>query len=325
MTDRRSFLHTLGTALGATALGVACPGSAAVGCTTAGRASGGPTTSGPGTASESAVTSPAVVPSPEPAAIGLQLYTVRDEMRRSIADTLARVARTGYREVEFAGYFNTSPAQIRTLLDENGLRAPAAHMSLETLETGWGASVQAAHTVGHTTLVVPWLAPARRRTLDDWRRLATTLNTLGDRARRDGLRIGYHNHDFEFTPLDGSVPFDVLLAETDPALVTMELDVYWTVKSDANPVRYLTDHRGRFTMLHLKDSAGPPAHAMRDVGAGTIDFAALIARGRAAGVRHLFVEHDAPPDPFASIEASFAHLSRLGANAARFPSAKDVP
>lgn len=242
--------------------------------------------------------------------IGLQLYTVRTQLAHDFAGTLARVAAIGYREVEFAGYFGRDAREIRALLDRYGLVAPAAHVqSIAPAE--WRASLDAANVIGHRYVVVAWLPPELRRTLDDFRRLAQTLNRMAAEARAAGLEFAYHNHDYEFVPTEGRVPFDVLLAETDPHLVQVEMDLYWITKGGQDPLAYFARYPGRFPMVHVKDSMGPPDHRMVDVGAGTIDFRKIFAHGAQAGIRHYFVEHDEPPDAFASIRASYEYLRRL--------------
>lgn len=245
--------------------------------------------------------------------LGLQLYTLRTEMTANLERTLARVGSLGYREVEFAGYFGRTPAQVRAALAAAGLTAPATHLALETLEGERQAGTLAeAAAVGHRWIVVPWIAPAQRRTLDDWRRIAGRLNVAAAAAQRAGFSFAYHNHDFELTPIDARVPLELLLAETDPALVKLELDVYWAVKAGADPFALFSRWPGRVAMLHLKDTAGAPAHRMVEVGAGTIDWARILREGMArGGVRHAFVEHDQPADPWASVWASAEHLKKL--------------
>jgi sugar phosphate isomerase/epimerase len=241
--------------------------------------------------------------------IGVQLYTVRSEMANGVEATLERVAAIGYHEVEFAGYFDRTPEQIRATLSATGLSAPASHVPWERLETGWRETLDEAARAGHGTVIVAFLPADRRRTLDDYRRWAALFNDAGRAARATGLRYAYHNHDFEFTPIEGTVPYDVLLAETDPELVAFELDLFWTVKAGGDPLAYTARHPGRFPLVHVKDMDADGR--MVDVGAGRIDFAAIFARSAQAGIRHYFVEHDEPADPFASIEASYVYLRSL--------------
>lgn len=243
--------------------------------------------------------------------IGLQLYTVRALMARDPDATLARVAAIGYEEVEFAGYLGHRPEDLARALDRHGLAAPSAQVPLAAVERGWSAALDDACTLGHRYVVVAWLPAAGRRTLDDYRVLADQLDRAGEIARTRGIRLAYHNHDFECTPVQGTVPFDLLLERTDPALVRFELDLYWIVKAGRDPLAYFARYPGRFPLLHVKDAGPPPGRAMADVGRGTIDFAGIFARRHQAGVEHAFVEHDDPPDPIASIRASYEAMQRL--------------
>jgi sugar phosphate isomerase/epimerase len=235
-------------------------------------------------------------------AVGVQLYTVRDLMAEDVAGTLAAVAGIGYREVEFAGYFNQDPHAIRSWLDAEGLTAPSAHFHVED----WEPAFEVATILGHRYLVDPWIAPDKRETLDDYRRVAETFNEIGLQAQAAGFQFAYHNHDFEFQPMDGQIPFDVLLAETDPDLVQIQLDLFWTTHGGGDPLEYFAAYPGRYPSVHVKDRS--PDGTMVDVGRGAIDFPAIFADAEAAGVEHYFVEHDSPDDSLESIRRSYAHL-----------------
>ena len=241
--------------------------------------------------------------------IGLQLYTVRSLLQEDFPGTLKAVADAGYDEVEFAGYFDRPPEEVRALLERVGLDAPAAHVPLDALQRDLAGTIEAARTVGHRYLVCPWLSPEDRVSIERYQELATLWNEVGAACREAGLRFGYHNHDFEFAAIGGRLPFDVLLAETDPELVDFELDLFWITKGGQDPLRYFARHPGRFTLCHVKDMAADGS--MVDVGKGGIDFAAIFARAEQAGLKHFFVEHDQPPDPLASIAASHDHLAAL--------------
>jgi sugar phosphate isomerase/epimerase len=244
------------------------------------------------------------------APLGVQLYTLRGEMRASVEATLAEVAGIGYREVEFAGYFNRTPAQLRSALGANRLTAPAAHVELGALEGEAAArTFEAARVIGHRYLVVAWTPQEWRRTLDDWRRVAERFNRVGEACRAAGLQFAYHNHDFEFRPLEGRVPFDVLCEETDPGLVQIELDLYWITHGGGDPLAFMRRWPGRIPCVHVKDRTADGR--MVDVGAGAIDWRTLLGRRRQAGIRHFFVEHDEPADGFGSVRASYEFLSRL--------------
>lgn len=230
---------------------------------------------------------------------GIQLYTVREAMQADTFATLERLAGLGYREVEFAGYFNHDPARLRAALDRLDLTAPSVHVSLEALEDDFSAVTAPARILGHDWLVVPWLDAALREP-PGWRDLVDRFNRIGRRVREAGFRFGYHNHDFEFAAPGGAsgTLFEILVQETDPDLVAFELDIYWAVKGGRDPVGLVSDHPGRFPMVHVKDSAGPPEHRMVDVGRGTIDFSAVFAAA-AGHIRHAFLEHDEPADAWA--------------------------
>jgi sugar phosphate isomerase/epimerase len=245
--------------------------------------------------------------------IGIQLYSVRTEMQRDMPGTLARLAEIGYHEVEFAGYYRRTPAEVKQLLERNRLSAPSTHVTYESVRDTFDKVADEAQAVGHQYLTVPFLGEAERRSADTWRRVAQDFNRAGEKARARGLRFAYHNHDFEFNRVDGILPFDLLITETDPALVSFQMDVYWTVKAGGDPLAYFRRHPTRFSMLHIKDSAGPPGHAQTDVGAGTIDFAGIMRLdvSQQSSVKHVFVEHDQPPNPLVFAKNSFDHLSKL--------------
>lgn len=239
--------------------------------------------------------------------VGLQLFTVRDRMMADLPGALSRIAEIGYREVEFAGYFGAPPAEIRRLVAASGLSAPAAHIGAFTGPDAvrddpdrWIGEVAEA---GHEWLVIPWLDEEDRRTLDQYRELADALNGFAERCRASGLKFAYHNHDFEFRPIDGVQPYDLLMERCDPALVAFELDLYWATHAGRDPRALLAQYPGRFPMCHVKDRAADGS--MIDVGAGTIDFAAIFADPNASFV-HYFVEHDAPRDSLATAAANFA-------------------
>lgn len=240
--------------------------------------------------------------------LGVQLYTLREAMAESVEATLDRVAAIGYREVEFAGYFGRSPEEIRRALDAAGLRAPSAHVGVGALDD-WPAILDAAGAMGHDWLVVASLPPAMRASLDDWRRTAERFEAAGEAARARGIGLAFHNHAEAARPVDGVVPLELLLRETTPEHVSVQADIYWMVEGGTDPVAFLERWPGRIPSLHVKDRTVDGA--MADVGAGAIDWAAVLSAGLEAGVRHHFVEHDRPPDPFASAEASYRYLDGL--------------
>ncbi len=244
--------------------------------------------------------------------VGIQLYTVRDDMERDFEGTLASIAGIGYKEVEFAGYFGRSPAAVRTLLDRLGLSAPSAHGPLSMLSNDWDKTIENAKIMGHEYLIVAGIPERDRPTLDDYRKLGDRFNSAGEVARKAGVRLGYHNHEFEFAKLEGNLPYDVLLERTDPALVAMQLDLFWIMKGGQSPLEYFERHRGRFELVHVKDMGPAPEQRMVDVGQGEIDWARIFAKRDNAGIRHFVVEHDDPkPSPLASAKTSYDYLAQL--------------
>ena len=242
--------------------------------------------------------------------LGVQLYTIRDAVTKDLDGSLARVAAMGYREVELAGYRSHTVAEFRAALDRNGLTAPSTHIAMERVRDELPQVLDEAHVLGHEFVVCPNI-PDEKEGLDGYRRAADVLNRAGELAGKSGIRIGYHNHESELVPIDGLRPYDVLLDRTDPALVAMEMDVFWLVKGGGDPLVYFRKYPGRFRMLHVKDMDSSPARGMTDVGKGVIDWKSLFAQSGQAGVQHYFVEHDHARDPFASIAASYNYLRKL--------------
>jgi len=240
--------------------------------------------------------------------LGLQLYTMRKEMNSDFEGTLARIAELGYSEVEFAGYFDRLPNEVRKVLDTNGLISPAAHIPWQSVRDNLDFEIERALVLGQKNIVIPYLGP-NERTESHYKQLIETLNFAGEACKKAGLRIGYHNHDFEFQPIAGMVPYDLILDETEDSLVDFELDLYWIAHAGIDPIPYFEKYPGRFTMLHLKDRTSDGE--MAAIGSGEINFESIFSRAELAGVRHYFVEHDNPSNAFASIRKSYGALSTM--------------
>lgn len=244
--------------------------------------------------------------------VGVQLYTVRSEMAKDFDGSLKKIAELGYKQVEFAGYYNRDPKQIRSLLDGLGLEAPSAHVSLKEIRENLPRAIEAAKTIGHRYIICPYLMDNERKSIDQYKEYAALFNKAGEECRKAGIQFGYHNHDFEFKPLDGKVPFDVLLGETDKKLVKIELDLYWTVKAGHKPVEFMKKHPGRFAAFHVKDMDSTPKGFFTEVGRGVIDFREIFRAGKKAGVDLYIVEQDQTPgSPFDSLKISIDNLKGL--------------
>jgi sugar phosphate isomerase/epimerase len=246
---------------------------------------------------------------PEKQVPGIQLYTVRESMAADVPGTLRAIAGIGFKEVEFAGYGDHSPKQVRGLLDDLGLKSPSSHVPAHTVRDEPLSLIEAATVIGNDYLTVAWLDPDDRQSLDDYKRWAESFNRAGELCRENGIRLAYHNHDFELLPIDGQQPFDILLNETDPALVDFELDMFWVRKAGQDNVGVLNRAPGRFTMAHIKDM--DEQGNMTEVGTGGIDFESILANEAASSLRHLFVEHDQPSDPFKSVAISHLALASI--------------
>lgn len=249
--------------------------------------------------------------------IGIQLYTVRDVLKGDFEGTLSRIGAIGYNEVEFAGYFDHTPEQVKAALANAGLTSPATHVGPDNLDKGWDAVVNTAKAVGHEYVIVAWIPEERRKTIDDWKRIAEQLNQAGTACKAAGLQFAYHNHDFEFKSIDGQVPYDLLLANTDASLVKLEMDLFWATFAGADPLAYFARSPGRFPLVHVKDMMPKPTpdatpdKIMVDVGKGSIDWKRIFAKASVGGIQHYFVEHDQPADPLASAKASYDFLHQL--------------
>lgn len=266
--------------------------------------------------------------------IGLQLYTVRDLMQQDFHGTLAHVASIGYKEVELAGfnqdgsgkitYFNQSPKDFRAAIDSQGLTAPSTHVNFKSLAPGNFAHVlEASKILGHSYIVNPWIDEDVRNGPDGWKKAAEAFNRAGEACKQAGIQFAYHNHWFEFAEVNGKMPYDYLLQETDANLVKMELDLCWIVVGGQDPLKYFAKYPGRFPLVHVKDMKKIPkvdnsggqnfgdSLDMTSVGSGVIDWKSILAKSEEAGIKHYFVEHDKPQDPIASITSSFAYLKLL--------------
>ena len=240
--------------------------------------------------------------------IGIQLYTVRDHMAVDLNNTLQGIAAIGYQEVEFAGYFDHSPEEIRTILSGEGLASPSTHIPLKFIQNSPNQLIDAALTIGHEYIVMPWIMP-HQRSLYKYKEYIELFNKFGEQCQRVGLKFAYHNHDFEFEVIEGIRPIDLLIEETDNNLVSFELDLYWIIKAGEDPLRYIKKYPNRFPLWHIKDMANDGS--MRDVGEGIIDFEEIFKLKSLSGLEHYYVEHDNPPDSLMTASKSFNALLKL--------------
>ena len=257
--------------------------------------------------------------------LGVQLYTVRDQLKQDFDGTLAKVAAIGYKEVEFAGYFDHSPKEVRAALEKHGLTSPSCHVQYDVLTVDkWPEQIESAKIIGQPYIVCPWIPEELRKQPDIWKQAAETFNRCGEASKKAGVQFAYHNHWFEFLPVNGKLPYDMLLHDCDPNLVKMELDLCWITVAGADPVKYFNEYPGRFPLVHVKDikkmpkiseagsqSFGDSLQDMTSVGNGLIDWKRIFAHSEKAGIKYYIVEHDKPADPLDSITKSYEYLSNL--------------
>ncbi|MEN8156433.1 MAG: sugar phosphate isomerase/epimerase [Bacteroidota bacterium] len=260
------------------------------------------------------------------AGAGLQLYTIRDAMKADLQGSLMKVSEMGYAYVELADYsdgkfYGFAPVEFKKMVNDLGMEVISSHTMVEaagvTLEN---AKIMAdAHAeLGVAYCIQPWINEADRN-IESYKKMIGEWNQVGSVMKDAGIQFGYHNHNFEFLPVDGVVPYyDIFMAEMDADLITMELDLYWTTKAGQDPVEMFNKYPGRFQLLHLKDMLtdnAPFYDVIKDdicsVGEGVIDFKRILAAKEVAGMKYLFVEDDNQGNgkPFKAIETSIRNLT----------------
>lgn len=240
--------------------------------------------------------------------VAVQLYTLRELTAQDMLGTLRQLAAIGYRAVELAGYGNSAPQDIRATLDDVGVRAVAAHVGLQQLQQDPDTVLADLHILGCDYLVVPWVSEEYRGSREQVLSLAQQLNEWGRRVSAHGLRLGYHNHQFEFAPLDGSTMWEILAAATDPALIDLELDVFWAVEGGFDPLDLLQRYGQRLSLLHLKDRSREPGGTDAPVGTGSLPWQQILAAADTAGTKWYIVEQDHPGNPLDDVRRSFEQL-----------------
>jgi sugar phosphate isomerase/epimerase len=254
--------------------------------------------------------------------IGLQLYTLRNEMGKDAKGTLAKVAAQGYKTVETFGYgngkwFGMNAAELRAELKSLGLTTPSGHTFPASVflqngwEEKWKPAVADAKAVGQEYIVIPWMEEQYRTDINNFKKMAAVLNKAAEICKQAGIKLAYHNHDFEFAPLAGTNGFDVLLKETDPKLVFFEMDIYWVSKAGKDPLAFFSKYPGRFAMWHVKDMDNTPQKNFTEVGSGVINFKKIFTYAKQSGMKYFFVEQDqCPGAPLDSTAKSIAYLKK---------------
>jgi sugar phosphate isomerase/epimerase len=257
--------------------------------------------------------------------LGLQPYTVRNDLEADFLGTLRKVAAMGYQEIEVSGgpaygdFYGHKPAELRKILADVGLHAPSCHFGSPKSDVEWTKNIKDAQALGLEYMVCG-TPPGNSTSVEGWKRTADTFNRLAQRCRDAGLQFGYHNHNFEFRFYDGIVGYDQLLRSSNPDLVKMELDCFWMTFAGKDPVQYLHQQPQRFVMLHIKDlkpgykpNTGEfQGNPFTEVGRGVIDWKRIFEAAKQTGVKHYFVEQDMWDGPsLASAKVSADYLKNL--------------
>ena len=242
--------------------------------------------------------------------IGIQLWTLKDLIQDDLNATLEAIGKMGYTSIETYGFdgnfFGIPSKEFQSLCSGFGLRVHSTHTNITDKNAAFLA--EKAATAGLEYLIMPSMMGRPENTIDDFKRTAHEMNLIGETCRQFNLSFGYHNHEFEFRPLEGTLPYNVLLSETNPDFVGFQLDTYWIVKAGYDPLLYFQKHPGRFSTWHIKDLGNDGESCI--IGNGKIDFRALMAQAEKAGLNRIFVEQEnfSEGSPLYCVEQSLRYI-----------------
>ena len=248
--------------------------------------------------------------------LGVQVWTIREYLKKDLTGSLAKLAKLGYTEIEVFDYDGTysgkSPLEFNKICKGLGLTVISSHYmtgrhdpkAKGSLLNGWDKAIDDAAAMDIKYMVCAWLYKEERVSLDLYKQLADMLNKAGEACSKAKIQLGYHSHNFEFPPIDGIVPYDLILQNTDKDLVKMEADLFWITKAGVDPVEYFNKYPGRFPLWHVKDMESG-SEQFAEVGSGVIDFDRIFAAREIAGLKHWFIEQDQTSrEPFESLRMS---------------------
>jgi len=282
--------------------------------------------------------------------LGIQLFSIPKMLSEDYMAGVKMLQELGYKELELfgpfpfsaekakkgweaagkmlgfsgSGYFGKSAKEIKKILDDHGMSTPGTHTDLDTLEQNMGALGEAASILGHKYVTLPAIPDDRRKTIDDYKRIAEAFNKIGAEAQKNGIRFGYHNHGYGIKPVDGVRPLEIILKNTDPNLVFFEMDIFWTTCGGVDPIELLTKYPNRYKMLHLKDMKEkkqftgdgggmgdwmPMFPLMASAGDGVLDLQGIVKKAKEVGVEHFFVEQDMVANPQVALKRSSDYLT----------------
>jgi sugar phosphate isomerase/epimerase len=250
--------------------------------------------------------------------IGLQTYTLRDIINDDPKGVLTKVAELGYKEIETFAYndgkiYNMDFAEFGKFVNGLGMKVTSGHYPLDLIKSDkWERAITDAKSIGQEYMVMPYIHDVDRTSIDDYKRICEILNKAATVANKYEMKFSYHNHEFEFQTLNDQIPYDVMLAELDPNIVSMELDVFWIVNAGKDPFAYFDKYPNRFELWHVKDMDKNDKNKNADVGSGTINWKKLFSKARQAGMKHFFVEQETyTSSPMNSVDAGIKYLKTV--------------
>ena len=258
---------------------------------------------------------PQIFAAPKNKALGVQLWNIREYLKKDLTGSLEKLAKLGYNEIELFGYDGTywgkSPKEFSKICNDLGLTIISSHYETGrhdnakgTLLNGWSKAIDDAAEMNIKYMICAWLYKEERVSIDLYKALTDMLNKAAEACSKSKIQFGYHSHNFEFPPIDGIVPYDLILQNTDKNLVKMEADLFWITKAGADPVAYFKKYPGRFPLWHVKDMERG-SEQFAEVGYGIINFDRIFAERETAGLEHWFVEQDQTSrEPFESLAMS---------------------
>jgi sugar phosphate isomerase/epimerase len=270
-----------------------------------------------GIASAAVMASSKLFAAPAGNVVGLQLYSLRDQLPKDVKGWIAKVAAAGYKEVEPFGYskkggfWGLDAKAFSALLKANGLTTASAHFGMdqyfvEGKTDDLQSYIEAANITGMSYVIIPSVNEDVLKSADQFMKAADKMNKAAEICKKSGLMLGYHNHNFEWKSVNGTNFYEVLMKETDPALVHMEMDIYWVVRAGQDPVKLFNKYPGRYALCHIKDMYKPNHDLNTEIGKGAIDFKTILSHKKQAGLQHFIVEQENYQhiDPFTSIKQS---------------------
>jgi sugar phosphate isomerase/epimerase len=269
------------------------------------------------------VLAPYLLSAKAPVKVGLQLYSLRNQLNKDVKGVIAKVAEAGYQQVETFGYsdlngfWGLSAAEFKQVLQKNNLTTPSGHYGINKFLGGGGieevdTAIKTANILEQQYITIPSIDQNLLKTAANIKSVVKNINLAAEMISKAGLKTAYHNHDFEFKTIDNVMLYDVLLQETDPALMHFEMDLYWVVRAGQDPLKWFSKYPGRFSMVHVKDMDKQKPQLNTEVGKGSVNFKQIFSKAKLAGIKNYIVEQENfEIDPYKSITESSKYLQNV--------------